>query len=114
MLLYLIFGPLLLYVICSRVDGARKLVLTGLIFIGGYGYIMLREATKYQGERKRKREFLDRVAPKNGQRRQQSNNGTGGGGSGYRGGYGGSGGKQASYTPSPSPQSRATSNGAKW
>jgi len=107
MLLYLIFGPLLLFIMFSRINGARKLTLTFLLFIGGYGYIMLREATKYHGERKRKREFLERVAPRDGQsngggnRRQSSgSNGHGGGG----------GGKHASYTPSPSPQSRGNSS----
>jgi len=98
MLLYLLFIPLIFFLLFSQLSGARKLALTFTLFIGGYGYIMLREATKHHGERKRKREFLERVAPRNDQR----SNSNGGGQS--------SGGKQASYNPSPSPSSRGKSS----
>lgn len=56
--------PLVLVLLAARVARLRMLIIQSIVAVGGYGYIFFREMTKHHGERSRKREFLERVAPR--------------------------------------------------
>lgn len=98
-------APLLIVLAASRISAMRKLTITAILFIGGYTYIMIRKATQHTGDRVKKREFLDRVAPRGasgGMPYKSSMSSTSSPQNGYR---------SNGYSPSPSPMSRQYSDG---
>lgn len=102
--LYLLLAPLLLSIAASRINPMRKLLLTVIIAIGGYAYVMFRSATRNAPGRAKKRAFLNKVQPgQNGRSYSRSNTGSSNSDYGY-----GSGG---SPTLQESPMSRQYSTG---